>query len=311
MPLKILDFHVHVTDNATGVEESIRYFSDYCSQRGFVGVCIHAAEYTSSRGGHPDCNEKALAVSRAIPNSYAFAGLHHVRDFVEQTKEYMERGFRGIKLLEGKPSCYRHYGYGFDHPRFQAFFAYAEEQGIPLLIHNNDPLDNWDISKVSESAFQKGWYYDASMPSQEDFFRVLEEDVLAKHPKLRAAIAHFGFYSNNLERAESLMERFPNLIMDMTPALCIFDELSETPERTRAFLEKYQDRIIYGTDVSNRIEGSVRTLNEKKVAVMQAFYEGTEIVRVADRTIAGMGLSEEILEKLYYNNAMRFLGVQL
>ena len=57
------DFHVHITDNGTNVEESIRNFSDYCSRNGFEGICIHAVEF-SSKKDHPDCNEKALAIGQ-------------------------------------------------------------------------------------------------------------------------------------------------------------------------------------------------------------------------------------------------------
>lgn len=300
-----IDFHVHVTNESTGIEESIRNFKELSQRNHLDGICIHAAEY-SSNGEHPDCNEKALAVSNADPHWYAFAGLHHACDFVEQAKEYMDRGFRGIKLLEGKPSLYKYYGYGFDHPRFEPFFAYAEKYGIPLMIHNNDPLIHWDINKISPSAIAKGWYYDSSFPSQEHFFTVLE-GILARHPALHAAIAHFGFYSDNIERAAALMEKYPNLMMDMTPAPIIYYELSERQEEAKAFLLKYHDRLIYGTDVSNLIEGSVRELNERKTRIMDVFYEGSSACEVGDHVIVGMNLPSEMLKNIYCNNAMRFI----
>lgn len=303
--MKKIDFHVHVTDEKTSVEESVRYFQELCNRNGLDGVCIHAAEY-SSTGEHPDCNEKALSVSRAEPGWYAFAGLHHACNFVEQAKEYMDRGFRGIKLLEGKPSLYRYYGYGFEHPRFEPFFAYAEKHGIPLMIHNNDPLIHWDINKISRSAVEKGWYYDSTFPSQEYFFTVLE-DILRRHPALRAAIAHFGFYSDNIPRAAALLEKYPNLMMDMTPAPIIYYELSETPEAAKRFLLKYHDRLLYGTDVSNRIEGSVRELNDRKTRIMDVFYEGTSACEISDHVIQGMNLPQEMQENIYYRNAMRFI----
>lgn len=306
--MKKMDFHVHVTDESANVEESIRYFADLCQRNQLNGICIHAAEYSSS-GLHPDCNERALAVSRADSSWYAFAGLHHACDFVEQTKEYMDRGFRGIKLLEGKPSLYRYYGYGFDHPRFEPFFAYAEEQKIPLLIHNNDPILHWDIHRISPSALKKGWYYDPSFPPQEHFFAVLEQ-ILARHPALHAAIAHFGFYSDQIERAEGLMEKYPSLMMDMTPALIIYDELSERAEQARNFLLKYHDRILYGTDVSNRIEGSVRALNDRKTAVMKAFFEDAGHSEIEGHSVQGMALPEDMLEKIYFHNAMRFIRAE-
>jgi len=305
--MKKYDFHVHILDNDTNVEESIRYFRELCQRNGLEGVCIQALEWASPEFC-PDCNEKALAIAQADPNWYAFAGLRHGEDYVEQTKRYMDQGFRGIKLLHGKPSTYRYYGFGYENPRFEPFFAYAEEQAIPLVIHNNDPLMHWDIHKISPSSRAKGWYYDSTFPPQEYFFQTLEE-VLARHPDLHAAIAHMGFYSDNIPRAEKLMEQCPNLYMDMTPALIIYDELSETPEQTKAFLQKYHRRLLYGSDVSNRIEGKVRELNDRKTRIMDVFYTETGTYSDGGHTVRGMGLEESILEDIFYNNAMDFMGI--
>ena len=302
-----MDFHVHITDNETDVFQTIENFSAYCQRNSFNSICIHAAPYSSLKS-HPDCNEKALSIIKEKPDWYAFAGLHHDQDFVEQARKYMDQGFRGIKLLEGKPSLYKHYGYGFEHPRFDSFFSFAEKNKIPLLIHNNDPLLHWDINKISRSAIEKGWYYDESFPSQEHFFKVLE-DVFKKHPALHAAIAHFGFYSNDLPRATMLMEAYPNLFMDMTPAPIIYDELSSTPDETRKFIITYQDRLLFGTDLSNKTEGKVLELNEKKLKIMDAFYEGTGTHQIGKHTISGMALPKDVLQKLYYTNAMHFMRI--
>ncbi len=305
--MKKMDFHVHISNDQTDVARSIEYFKELSERNRLDSICLQSA-VMSSNGLHPDCNEKALKIIEGDKNWHAFASLHHERDFVEQTKEYMDKGFRGIKLLEGKPTLYRNYGYGFDQTRFEAFFDYAEKNEIPLDIHNSDPLIHWDITRISERALRKGWYYDETFPSQAYFFNVLES-VLERHPNLRAALAHFGFYSDNIEKAEMLMEKCPNLYMDMTPAMIIYGQLSETPEQTKAFLSKYEDRILYGTDVSNCIEGEVREMNDTKTRLMHAFYEGTGEEEIGGFTIRGMNLCENALEKLYYENACRFMKI--
>ena len=301
------DFHVHVTDEETGIEESIRYFKDYCERNQLQGIGIHAAEFTSLIE-HPTCNEKVLAVSKADPNWFAFAGLRHACDFVEQIKEYMVQGFKGIKLLEGKPSIWRHYGYTYDAPRFEPFFAFAEEHAIPLLIHNNDPIHHWDINKISKTALEKGWYYDETFPSQEYFFQSLE-GVLDRHPNLHAAIAHFGFYDDNIPRAEALMEKCPNLYMDMTPAPIIFDEFSQTPDAIKSFIMKYQDRLLFGSDAETTPDGQPKSIVARKTKIMNAFYEGSGEYIIDDHRIRGMALDGKVLENIYWNNAMAFMGI--
>ena len=301
-----IDFHVHALNNGVNARDSIRFFADHCEKYGLSGVCVHAVE-CSSLETHPDSNEKALAIASHDPSWYAFAGLFHAQDFVDQTKRYMDQGFSGIKLLEGKPSLYRHYGYTYDHPRFEPFFAYCEDRQIPLMIHNNDPIHHWDINKISEASRLKGWYYDSAIPSQEYFFQSLE-GVLHRHPKLKAAIAHFGFYSNNIARAEKLMEKCPNLRMDMTPAPIIFDEFSQTPEEIKAFILKYLDRLLFGSDAETTEDGQPKPLIARKMKIMQAFYEGSGEHIIEKHTIRGMALDADILENIYYRNAMAFIG---
>lgn len=302
--MKKMDFHVHLSSGMSADEGAV-YLNDMIERKGYSGLGIMCCG-TSTAGVHKETNEIGMEIIKKLPESYAFAGIFHDRDLVEQTKEYMAQGFKGIKLLEGKPSIYRYYGYGFEHPMFEPFFDYAEKNQIPLLIHNNDPENHWDITRMTETSIAKGWYYDEKMPSQEHFFKVFE-DVLDRHPNLRIGLAHFGFYSNDLDKAEELMEKCPNLMMDMTPALVIYDELSRTPERTRAFLVKYQDRILFGTDATSNLTGRNRTLNDSKTEIMDFFFEKTGELTHGHHSVVGMGLDESILEKLYYKNAMRFM----
>lgn len=302
--MKKIDFHIHPSKNIS-VKESAAFMRDMCQRFGYETVGIMAALH-SSQGDFPDANRYALQLKELLPGSVAFASLDHTGDFVEQTKRYMSSGFEGIKLLEGKPTEYRYHGYGFEHPRFDAFFAYAEREQIPIVLHNNDPLVHWDRERISPSAFAKGWYYDSTFPSQEHFFRVLETQ-LEKFPGLRVAIAHLGFYSNDLDRAERLLEMCPNLRFDITPALIIYGELSETPERTRAFFRKYHDRLIYGTDASTNLVDSARELNDKKNVIMDHFFTGTDPREIGGYHIVPVQLEKYMLENIYYNNAMRFI----
>ena len=304
--MKKLDFHIHIFDDIP-IEKNAEYLRDMCERCGYEGVGIMALSFCSP-GYHKTCNEDALKIRDLMPGSYAFAALHHDRDFVEQAKEYMAQGFDGIKLLEGKPSTYKYYGYGYEHPRFEPFFAYAEEQGIPLMMHNNDPIEHWDRNKMSPRAIELGWCYDEEgFPTQEDFYKSFE-NILERHPRLRAAVAHAGFYSKEyIDRAEALLEKYPNFMLDMTPALCIFSEFSANPERTRELLMKYHDRLLFGTDADANLVGRARELNDKKVRVMKAFYEGSGFCEVDGMRIYGFELPEHMLENIYYNNAIKFM----
>ena len=303
--MKKIDFHVHIFDDIP-IEDTARYFKDMCARKAYEGVGLMALWHTTE-GYFTDCNEKALKLKGMIPNSYAFAALDRERDFAQQAAEYMSRGFDGIKLFEGKPSEYKLFGWGYGDERFDRFFAYAEEEQIPIMLHNNDPIENWDVAKATPRAIEKGWVYDESVPSQEWFFRVLEE-ALDKHRDLRLAIAHMGFYADNLDRAEKLLEKCPNLYLDITPALPIYVDLCKDIARAEAFFRKYHERLIYGTDAANNLVGAAREYNDTKTEVIKTFLEGSEPKQIGKYFITPIKLESHMLENIYYNNAMRFLA---
>ncbi len=302
--MKKIDFHVHIL-NQIPVEETIKNYSDMCHRKSYEGVTIMALGHATNTTD-PDCNEKALKIKEAMPNSYAFASLLYNEDFVEQTKKYIAQGFEGIKLLNGKPTEYKYSGLGLEHERFGPFFSFVEKEGFPLLIHNNDPAINWDITKASKRAIEQGWVYDDTFPSHEYLYEALE-NVLAKYPKMRVALAHLGFYANDLDRAEKLLELYPELYFDITPALIIFTELSQTPERSEAFFKKYHDRLIYGTDADNDLVGEARAYNDLKTEIITHFFEGDEPKDIGGYHICPIKLEPYMLENIYYNNAKRFM----
>ena len=303
--MKKLDFHVHVTSEIT-VDETIRNFSEMCERKGYEGVGIMTLWHHSDGYLPSNYNEISLEVKRGMPGSYAFAALDCNKDLLEQAKRCMDAGFDGIKLLSGKPSEYRLFGYSYDDPRFDKLFEYAEENQVPMLLHNNDPLIHWDIAKISKRAIEKGWYYDDTMPNQEYFFSALD-NVLERFQKLRVAIAHLGFYSDNLGRAEAMLEKYHNLMFDITPALIIYDQMSMTPKQSETFFKKYHDRLIYGTDAENDLVGEVRAYNDLKTNITDTFLEGKENLDLKGHVITPIHLEEYMLQNIYYNNAKKFI----
>ncbi len=304
--MKKIDFHVHIDANIP-IEKTVEYFNDMCQRKGYSGVGIMAFP-NESEGGSVNCNEDALAIRALMPGSYAFAGLFDDKDYVQQAKEYQKLGFDGIKMLHGKPSLYRKNGFSYNDKRFDSFFEYCEKEQIPLLIHNNDPKANWDITKATQRAIKNGWVYDETIPSQEWFFKALEEGVFEKHPNLRAAIAHFGFYSDDIDRAQMIMEKYPNIFFDITPAIDIYVQLSERHKRAEEFFRKYHDRLIYGTDAHNNLVGFSREYNDIKTDITDLFLEGDKPQTVHDRYIVPLKLEKHMLENIYYNNAIKFMN---
>ncbi|MBQ8849438.1 MAG: amidohydrolase family protein [Clostridia bacterium] len=299
---KKIDFHVHIMSDLP-VEESAYYFKDMCERHGYCGVNIAALSYNFE-----GCNETCLRLLELMPESYAFGCLEPKgTDYVKQAETLMGSGFSGIKLfLGGKPNFYKTYPHFYEDELYSDFFALCEEKQYPIIMHNNDPAYCWDITKADERAIKMGWIYGDGIPSHQRYF-TSAENVLMRYPKLNIALAHMGFYSENIEKAFELMEKYPNLKMDITPALNIYSELSQIPERAEEFFRKYHNRIIFGTDATNKLVGEARAYNDLKNEVTSHFLTGEGERVIGTRKIHAIRLDENMLENIYYNNAMRFI----
>ena len=307
--MKKLDFHVHL-QKGLPIEQATAYFKDMCYRHGYEGVAIMSLYYDHGEY-FPECNDVALRIKDALKNSYAFASLLPNEDFALQAKRYMQSGFDGIKLIRGgKPNHQRLSGHFYDSWIYSDFFALAEEEQIPILMHNNDPALNWDITRASQRAIEKGWVYDNTFPSHEYFFCVLE-NLLQQYPRLNIALAHMGFYSEDLDRAQALLDKYPKLKFDITPALNIYFEMSADREKARKFFLDNSERLIFGTDAENELVGFAREYNDKKNLITSTFLSGNANSEYVfdDKIIRPIGLQSHILDNIYYNNALRFISL--
>lgn len=299
-----IDFHVHINGEMP-IERAVRNLRDMMERHGYSSIGIMSLLYYGNGGSDPGCNARALELKRRIPGSFAFASLSHSDDFAAQARRFMSEGFDGIKLLEGKPSMYRRFGYGIDDTRFDGFFDYAQREQIPILLHSCDPARNWDADAADERALRMGWVYGRDMPPQQSFFAATER-VLEKYPRLRITLAHMGFYSDNLEHAQALLDTYPNLRFDITPALIIYEQLS-MQQNARQFFIKNASRLIYGTDAEYDLCGFSREYNDKKVRVITAFLEGSGECTADGIRLCPLDLPKNALEMIYGGSALRFV----
>lgn len=256
-------------------------------------------------------------------NLYALPPEELPRALQEEGKRLMELGCAGIKLLEGKPQIRRaHPIPDFDLPAWEPFWDFAEREQIPLYFHVNDPEEFWDREKISRHALESGWLYDETFVNNEDQYRQVIA-VLRRHPGLRVVFPHFFFLSNQLSRLSGLLEQFPGMCIDITPGIELYYNLSRQRREAKEFFEQYQDRILYGTDIGAR--QVVRSRGERlslpeaysRINLIRGFLETDgdyileadgEYVSEGPTRMYGLGLSEEILEKIYEKNFLEFLG---
>lgn len=252
---------------------------------------------------------------------FASAGIHHYFDerdtsdyYLNEIKKYHAMGCDGIKMLEGKMELHRRLKTGYlDSDVFDKFYAYAQENSIPILMHLGDPLSCWDMSQISQYALDSGWACTEDDPTREEL-REEVLNVLKKFPRLHLIMAHFNFMADELERVSELFDIYENLCYDLTPGGEMFVKFSEIPEKAKEFFIKYQDRLLFGTDLYNFAPEDMRIENEVtgvRLNQLRAFLEKTEPFIspiLSEAPIIPLGLDENILDKIYRTNFTRIYG---
>ena len=250
----------------------------------------------------------------------------------KQVGKYMARfvdsmrrcGCDGLKIIEGKPSMRKFMAIpDFDLPCWEPLWDYAEKTGLPVLWHLNDPETCWDPANAPRHIRMAGEIYDDSYINNEEQYRQMER-ILSRHPNIKFIFAHLYFMSAQLDRLGQLLDRYPNVMVDMTPGLEIYVNLSKDPAAARAFLERYQDRILYGTDIGARCvlaDGKLPFNRDEclaRIEMIDGLLRGTEevileedgryLINTDPFPLRGLDLDEKILNKIYWQNFQRYVG---
>jgi hypothetical protein len=234
-------------------------------------------------------------------------------------------GCDGIKMIEGKPDMRKLLNVPpFDGPVYAPYWEKMAAAGVALIFHVNDPAEFWDARRIPDWARSSGWFYgDGTFIDNEAQYEEIVS-VLARHPDLKIVLAHFFFLSGDLPRLADYLDRFPGMHVDLTPGIEMYHNFSADPDGTRDFFVRYQDRILFGTDIGakallatpelgiERQESRVRnqlvrrfleTEGEFRLDFQQGYLFGK-----FDGAFRGIHLPEPVLEKICFKNFERLAG---
>jgi len=190
-----------------------------------------------------------------------------------------------------------------DDPRFDAVWAVCAKHGIPVLIHTADPWglfqpmdknnERWLELKVQARRNQ-------SQQTNYTWEQLIDEQhrLFSRHPKTTFINAHMGWLANNLDRLAELLDRLPNVYVEIG---AITSDLGRQPRAAKRFFTKYQDRVLFGKDAYNVIE------YHTYFRLLETDDEYFDPIRKYHGIwkLYGLDLSDDVLKKLYYQNALR------
>ena len=203
-------------------------------------------------------------------------------DFMPMLEYFKSMGCKGIgEVTANLP---------FDDPRVENLFAQVEKAGLPLIFHIGPQsggvyglIDDLHLPKLEGALekFPKLNFLGHSQP----FWSEISADVTAQ--------SRNGYPKGPVTpgRIVELMRRYPNLCGDIS-AGSGFNALSRDPEFGFAFMEEFQDRLFFGTDICRPGQELPQPPYLRKI-------------------VAEGKISREAYEKITWQNANRLLKLGL
>ena len=209
-----------------------------------------------------------------------------------------------------------------DDPRFDPMWDACGRLGLPVAIHVGDPeafflpIDRFNERFEELNAHPDWSFHGKDFPSFKEILDARDR-VFAKHPKTTFVALHVGHWGENLAAVGAMLDRFRNVHVEIGARI---GELGRQPRTSRRFFDKYQDRVLFGTDaIPLGTETPQQVFGEDLYRIYYRFLETEdEYFDYAPAPkppqgrwrIYGLGLPEKVLRKVYWENAARLIGVK-
>lgn len=199
-----------------------------------------------------------------------------------------------------------------DDARLDPLWATAGELGLPVMIHVADPVAFfWPLDATNERweelQAHPDWHFPS--PPYPPFETILEQlaNLVSRHPDTTFIGAHVGCYAENLAWVGQLLDRCPNFHIDISARIA---ELGRQPYTARRFFIKYADRILFGTDAGPELATYRHYYRFLETDDEYFSYTPTGQPTQGRWSIYGLFLPDEVLRKIYYENATRLFRLQ-
>ncbi|HKU14176.1 MAG TPA: amidohydrolase family protein [Steroidobacteraceae bacterium] len=211
-----------------------------------------------------------------------------------------------------------------DDPRFDPMWEACAGAGLPVFIHVSDPeafflpTDRFN-ERYEELNNHPDWsFHGKDFPSNQALLEARDR-VLKRHPKTTFVLLHLGNNAENLAAVSECLDRYPNTLVETGARI---GELGRQPRTARRFFERYQDRILFGTDAVPPPSGNETPQQVFGDALFEIYFrfletedEYFDYAPAATPPqgrwcIYGIGLPDSILKKVYYENAARLFGLE-
>jgi predicted TIM-barrel fold metal-dependent hydrolase len=278
----------------------------------------------------------AMKLVDAYPNQLAYATTFSLDNWdsdvwqqkaLNYLKESFDKGAIAVKVWKNVGMELKDKNGKFvmiDNPKFDPIIDYLAKKHIPLIGHLGEPKNAWMplnqmTIKSNQNYFSKHpeyhMYLHPEYPSYEDQISARDR-ILQKYPDLIFIGAHLGSLEWSIEELAKRLDRFPNMAVDMAARLSALQYQAATNwQGVRDFFIKYQDRLIYATDLE--AAGNInapelqKRIHDSWLRDWNFFVSDLSMHSSSfDEAFKGLKLPKSVINKIYRNNAEKwFKGI--
>ena len=330
--VKKVDSHVHLTEDIDTA------FINQAEADNFRLLTINV--YSSPGDPIEDQQDFAINLINAHPGRLAYATTFSLKNYNEpgwqsEVIAYLKNSFAkgavavkvwknvGMQLRDKKGQLVF-----VDDPKFDTIFNFLAVNHIPLIGHLGEhknswlPLDKMTVKNNHDYAAahpEEYMYLHPDRPSYEYYIKV-RDHMLDKNPNLQFIGAHLGSLEWSVAELGKTLDKYPNMAVDMAERISHLQYQAKTNwQGVHDFFIRYQDRILYGTDMRHdamdivnkhitTAEGLRKHAHETWLRHWR-FFTSNEKMKApeVEGEFDGLKLPREVIDKIYYKNAQRWI----
>ncbi len=237
-------------------------------------------------------------------------------DFAHRTVLALEaakqRGVSGLKVFKSFGLSDRNSDgslIAIDDPRFDSIWSACGRLGMPVIMHTADPSAFFEPITPQNERYEEltrhpDWHFPSDKFPSRDELHAARNRLIARHRGTTFIAAHLGNDGEDLVQTSKLLDDHPNVVLEIASRIA---ELGRQPYTAREFLIKYQDRILFGTDgpqpeLRYRLYWRFLETRDEYFPYSEKAFPPQGLWR-----IYGLFLPDEVLKKIYHENAMRII----
>jgi len=284
----------------------------------------------------------AIVISEKYPRYYTWCTTFDLNGtdspgwsnrVIGRLKEDFERGALAVKVWKEIGMQLKNKDGNFiqiDHPVFEPVLDFISSEKKPLFMHIGDPVEYW--LSTGADGLPDAWYAEGNDVWNRigkfrgevsyDTLMHARDRIIKKYSELMIVGCHMGSMAFDVDLIAERLDKFPNFAVETS--FTIPDLMGQSREMVRAFFMEYQDRILYGSDISGGLVATPFLVDMSKInerwsteeisklkQELYSQYEHDFYYFATDQEfqrknykVRGLALPEDVIQKLFFDNAV-------